>query len=53
MVCNYTFKINESQYVVLFVAIVSIEKLFSIDCVDIYFPQSKVNYLFSIFFLEI
>ena len=41
-------KINESQYIALFVVCGTIKKLFSIDCVNIYFSQSIVNYLFSI-----
>ena len=41
-------KINESQYITLFVVSVSIKSLFSTDCVNIYFSQSKVSYLFPI-----
>ena len=47
------FKFNKSKYTVLFVVSGSIKKLFSIDCVDIYFSQSIVFpniYFFSIFF---
>ena len=43
-------KNNESQYIALFVVSGSIQKLFSIDCVNVYFSQSIVNYLFSIIF---
>ena len=45
---NYVvlLKINELQYVVLFVVSGSIEKLFSIDFVNIYFSQTIVNYIF-------
>ena len=52
-----TIKINESQYIALFLVSGSIKKLFSIDwvmevydSVNIDFSQSIVNYLFSIFF---
>ena len=45
---NCIFEINESQYIALFVVSESIEKSFSIDCVNIYFSQSIVSYLFSI-----
>ena len=41
-------KINESHYIALFVVSGSIKKPFSIGCVNIYFFQSIVNYLFSI-----
>ena len=41
-------KINEVQYISLFVVSGSIKKLFSIDWVNIYFSQSMVNYLFLI-----
>ena len=41
-------KINDSWYIALFVISESIKKLFSIDCVNIYFSKSIVNYLFSI-----
>ena len=44
----FVLKINESQYIALFVVSGSIRKLFSIDFVNIYFSQSIVNYLFSI-----
>ena len=43
-------KVNESQHITLFVVSGSIKKIFSIDCIKIYFPQSIVNYLFSIMF---
>ena len=43
-------KVNESRYIALFVVSGSIKKLFSVDCVNIYFSQSIVNYLFLIFF---
>ena len=35
-------KVNESQYVALSVVSGSIKKLFSIDCVNIYFSQSII-----------
>ena len=38
-------KINESRYIALFVVSRSINKLFSISCVNIYFSQSIVHYL--------
>ena len=41
---------NESRYIALLVVSGCIKKLFSIACVNIYFSQSIVNYLFSIFF---
>ena len=41
-------KINESQYITLFVVSGFIKQLFSIDFVNNYFSQSIVNYLFSI-----
>ena len=41
-------KINKSQYIALFVVSGSIRKLFSIDCVNVYFSQSIINYFFSI-----
>ena len=44
----FYLKINESQYIALFVVSRSIKKLFSIACVNIYFSQSIVNYPFSI-----
>ena len=43
-------KVNESQDIALFVVSGSIKKIFSIDRVKIYVPQSIVNYLFSIMF---
>ena len=43
-------KVNESQHITLFVVSGSIKKIFSIDCIRIYFPQSIVNYLFPIMF---
>ena len=43
-------KVNESRSIDLFVIIGSMEKLFSIDYVNIYIFQSIVNYFFSIFF---
>ena len=46
-------KINESQYIALFMVSRSIKKLFSIDCVNIYLSQSIVNYLFSIDYIVI
>ena len=49
----YSLKTNESPYIALVVARKSIKKLFSIDCVIIYFSQSIVFgniYLFSIIF---
>ena len=39
-------KINEPQYIALLVVSGFIKKLFSIDCVNIYFSQSIVNYIF-------
>ena len=45
---NCIFEIKESQYIALFVVSESIKKSFSIDCVNIYFSQSIVSYLFSI-----
>ena len=42
-------KVNESRYIALFVVSGFIKKLLSIDCVNIYFSQSTVNYLFSLF----
>ena len=45
---NSYLKINESQYIRLFIVSGSMKKLFSIDCVNIYFSQSIVSYLFSI-----
>ena len=45
---KYVFKINEPQYIALIVVSGSIKKLFSIDCVNIYFSQSIINYLFLI-----
>ena len=47
---NCLLKVSESQDIALFVVSGSIKKIFSIDCVKIYFPQSIVNYLFSIMF---
>ena len=41
-------KINKTQYIALFVVNGSIKKLFSIDCVNVHFSQSIINYLFSI-----
>ena len=41
-------KINESQYIALFVVSGSIKKLFPINCVNIYFSQSIANYPFSV-----
>ena len=44
----HLLKINESQYIALFVVSGSIKKTFSVDCVNIYFSQSAVSYLFLI-----
>ena len=41
-------KVNEPRYIVSFEVSGSIKMLFSIDCVNIYFSQSIVNYFFSI-----
>ena len=41
-------KINELWYIALFSVSESIKKLFSIDCINIYFCKSIVNYIFSI-----
>ena len=49
------FKVTESRYIALFAVSGSIKKLFSIDCVNIYFSQSIVFaniYVFSIFFFN-
>ena len=49
----YLLKVNESRYIALFVVSGSMKKLFSIDCVNIYFSKSVVLaniYIFSIFF---
>ena len=46
-VLDCIFKVNESQYITLFLVNGSITKLFSTDCVNIYFFQSIVNYLFK------
>ena len=43
-------KVNESRYFALFVVSGSMKKFFSVDCVNIYFSQSIVNYPFLIFF---
>ena len=43
-------KVNKSRYIALFLVSGSMKKFLSIDCVYIYFSQSIVNYLFSIFF---
>ena len=43
-------KVNESRCIAFFVVSGSIKKVFSIDCVNIYFSQLIVNYLFLIFF---
>ena len=43
-------KFKEWQYNVLFVVSGFIKKLFSVDCVNIYFSQLIVNHFFSIFF---
>ena len=46
-------KINESRYIAVFMVSGPIKKLFSINCVNIYFSQSVVFaniYLFPIFF---
>ena len=45
---NCIFKINESQYIALCVISGSIKNNLSIHCVNIYFPQSIVSYLFTI-----
>ena len=44
------FQVNESRYNEFFVVSRSIKKLISVDCANIYFSQSIVNYVFSIFF---
>ena len=46
-------KIKESRYIALFLVSGSIKKLFSIDCVKIYFSQSIAYYLFSITFKSV
>ena len=47
---KHIIKINESQYIALFVVSGSIKKLFSVDCVNIEFSESPVHCLFSILF---
>ena len=44
-VIKFDIKVNESQYIALCVVSGSIKKLLSIDCVNIYFSQSIVNYV--------
>ena len=39
---DFELKINESRYIALFMVSGSTKKLFSIDCVNIYFSQSIV-----------